>query len=395
MAEDTERDESGGEGGATDAATETATEAAGQGQSAVGGAAERVKGALGDGVPNKVLVPAALAAAVAAGYAATKGAPKLKGSVKSKATSKAEDAAQGALSEAEQTGGVTGLAAKVVKGGAGGDGGGGIGGMVSGVASKVTGGGGKDPSQGWGKGRRNPIQRWADVAVPIETAYNQWTQFEEFPKFMHRVLNVQQDEEDRAKVKWQEKIWLSKRDWEAQITEQIPDTKIAWKTVSGTSHVGHVTFHRLDENLTRVLVTIDFNPSGLFEKMASGFRFAKRAAESDLCRFKAFIEAHGEATGAWRGRIEDGEVVDDPGVEEGKPLEEGQELRTPEGRAAGEKKEDDEAEDESSEEDEGPQGESGDEAAPGGGEEDEEADAERREREQRREERRAATASAS
>ncbi len=395
MAEDAERNE-----GSEETAADTAGQASERGQQALGGAADKVKGAFGgDGVSNKVLVPTALAAAAAVGYAAKKGAPKLKKAATSRATSQAENAAQGALSQAEKQGGVTGLAAKMFKGKA--DGGGG-GGMLSTVASKVTGGGNKEPSEGWGKGRRNPIQRWADVAVPLETAYNQWTQFEEFPKFMHRVVDVQQDDEDRAKVKWQEKIWFSKRNWEAEITEQIPDEKIAWRTVSGTSHVGHVTFHRLDDELTRVLVTIDFNPSGMLEKMASGLRFAKRAAESDLCRFKAFIEAHGEATGAWRGRIEEGEVVEDPGVEEGKPIEETEELRKPGGRAAGEKKDDGGEEDEgesaeageqpeASSEEGQPEGEA-EEAAPEAAEA-EESDAERRERQERREKRRAAVAS--
>ena len=111
----------------------------------------------------------------------------------------------------------------------------------------------------------------------------------------------------------------------------IPDQRIAWRSVSGTKHVGHVTFHPLEDNLTLVIVNLDFNPSGMFEKMASGMRFVKRAAKSDVYRYKAFIETLEEATGAWRGRIEDGEVVKDAEVKEGKSLEEGQEQRRPEG----------------------------------------------------------------
>ena len=342
----------------------------------------------GNGVPKKVWIPAAVAAATAAaGYAAARGTPKLKDTVKDSAVSKAEDAAQGTLSRAEQQGGITGLAAKMMRKGTG-DGGGG--GMMSGVAEAVTsklGGGGKEPSAGWGKGRRNPIQRWVDVAVPLQTAYDQWTQFEEFPKFMHRVERIEQ--KDPTHVIWHEKIWFSRRQWEAEITEQIPDKIIAWRTVSGTSHVGHVTFHQLDDELTRVMVNIDFNPSGLFEKMASGLRFAKRAAESDLCRFKAFIETHGEATGAWRGRIEEGEVVRDAKAKEGKPLEEGKELHTPEG--VGEEKKPKRGEDGDSSESDGRaetqrgEGEAGDE--------DDEREAQRQEREQRREERRKQLAS--
>jgi uncharacterized membrane protein len=318
--------------------TENATEAveqAGDGsQGAVGGAADRVKALTGgDGVPKKVWVPAAIAAATAAaGYAASKGAPKARDAAVSKArdaaASKAEEAAEGVASEAERRGGVTGVAARLMR--KGGEGGGVLSGITETIGSKLP-GRDQEPTRGWGKGRRNPIQRYVDVGVPLQTAYNQWTQFEEFPKFMHRVTSVKQDEEERQKVHWEEKIWFSRRQWDAEITEQIPDERIKWRTVSGTSHVGHVSFHRLDDELTRVIVNIDFQPTGLFEKMGSGLRFVKRAAQSDLARFKAFIETHGQETGAWRGRIENAEVVRDAGVKEGKPFEEGKELHTPEG----------------------------------------------------------------
>jgi len=299
------------------------------------GVTDKAKNAVGGGgTMTKVLVPGALAATAAAvAYAASKGAPKLKDAVSSKAADEAEDVAKGATDKAKEKGGIAGFAAKMLDrdGGDGGDGDGG-GGVLGSIASKVMpGGGGKEPSEGWGKGRRNPIQLVADVGVPVREAYNQWTMLEEFPKFMHRVTSVQVDDDDRSKVKWQEKIWFSKRQWEAEITEMIPDERIAWRSVSGTKHVGHVTFHPLEDNLTRVIVNLDFNPSGMLEKMASGMRFVKRAAKSDVYRYKAFIETHEEATGAWRGRIEDGEVVKDAKVQEGKPFEEGQEQRRPEG----------------------------------------------------------------
>jgi uncharacterized membrane protein len=292
---------------------------------------DKAQGVLnGGGGLGKVIVPGALAATAAAvAYAATKGAPKLKDSVSSKAADAAQDVAEGTLDKAKDKGGVTGLAAKVIGGG-----GGGAGGVLGSVASKVipgVGGKNKEPSEGWGKGRRNPIQLVADVGVPVSEAYNQWTMLEEFPKFMHRVTSVQVDDDDRTKVKWAEKIWFSSRQWEAEITEMIPDERISWHSVSGTKHTGHVTFHPLEDNLTRVVVNLDFNPSGMIEKMGSGLRFVKRAAKSDVYRYKAFIETHEQATGAWRGRIEDGEVVEDAEVEEGKPFEEGQELRRPEG----------------------------------------------------------------
>jgi len=304
-------------------------------------ATDKIKGvASNNGTATKVLVPAALAAiTAAAGYAAaTRGGPKLKQA----GLSKAEDAAQDVASEAEKKGGITGMAAKTLKKGEGGSGGGLASGLASGVKSKLGGGDDKEPSTGWGQGRRNPIQRWVDVAVPVEVAYDQWTQFEEFPKFMHRVTKVEQDEEEPQKLHWEEKIWFSRRQWDAEIVDQVPHKRIVWKSISGTAHTGRVTFHPLatgdddGEPLTRVMVTIDFTPTGMVEKMASGLRFVKRATESDLARFKAFIEAHGEPTGTWEGRIEEGEVVKQAKPKEGKPFEESGDKLKPE--SAGEDK---------------------------------------------------------
>jgi hypothetical protein len=365
MAEETEAQENGKDGGAAEAVAEKG---------------ERVKEAFPtDGTAGKMAIGAVIAGAtVAAGYAATKAAPKLKQSLSGKAGDVAGDMADDAASKAESKGGAAGFAAKLArKGGGDGDNGGGLSGMAKGL---LPGSGGKDdaPSEGWGKGRRNPIQRWCDVGVPVDVAYAQWTQFEEFPNFMHRVVNVDHDEEERQKVKWQEKIWFSTRDWEAEIIEQIPNERIAWKTVSGTKHTGVVTFHKLDDNLTRILVNLDFQPSGLIEKTASGFRFVKRAVESDLCRFKAFIETKKEPTGAWLGRIEDGEVVDDPGVEEGEPIEEGAEARRPEDRSEEKEQQEDDG-------DEQPRAESD-----GSDDESEERQEEREERARRREERQTA-----
>jgi uncharacterized membrane protein len=162
----------------------------------------------------------------------------------------------------------------------------GQGGMLGSLAGKagekLGAGGGRE------KTRRLPIQRWTDVAVPVDVAYEKWTQFEEFPKFMHRVLSVEETGDDR--LSWQEKIWFSRRQWEGEITDRRKNDRIAWKTTKGTAHAGIVSFHSLDKNLTRVMVTIDFRPSGMIEKMASGLRFAKRAVQADLARFKAYVE---------------------------------------------------------------------------------------------------------
>jgi uncharacterized membrane protein len=152
-------------------------------------------------------------------------------------------------------------------------------------------GGGSDSG---GKTRRLPIQRWTDIAAPVDVVYERWTQFDEFPKFMHRVLKV--DTEGRNQVSWEEKIWFSRRRWEGEITERRKNDRVAWKTTTGTSHSGVVTFHKLDASLTRLMVDIDFRPSGMIEKIASGLRFVKRAVEADLARFKAYVEL-GEAKG--------------------------------------------------------------------------------------------------
>jgi uncharacterized membrane protein len=220
-----------------------------------------------------ILLPAAAtaAAAAAAGLAAKKGPDLMK-----KLSGEADE-------EAEEIGrkGAEGAKKQLASGG----------GLAGKAASKLFGGGG---GQKGGKTRRLPVQRWTDVAVPVDKAYRAWTQFEEFPKFMHRVLEVKQEERD--KIHWREKIWFSTREWDGEITDRRKNDRIAWKSVSGTQHSGVISFHKLDDNLTRVMVDLDFVPTGMIEKMASGMRFVKRAVEADLARFKAYVEL-GDAKG--------------------------------------------------------------------------------------------------
>jgi uncharacterized membrane protein YgcG len=154
-----------------------------------------------------------------------------------------------------------------------------------------------------------PVQQAVDVAVPVETAYNQWTQFEDWPEFMHRVTNVSQ--EDPCTVKFSTKIWTRVREFEAKIETQRPDERIKWSVAQGITHSGVVTFHELAPNLTRIELNIDVAPGSLIEKAARGMRHIKRAVRADLHRFKAFIEMQEIETGAWRGVIEDGELVED------------------------------------------------------------------------------------
>jgi len=165
-----------------------------------------------------------------------------------------------------------------------------------------------------GKGLRLPLQESVDVAVPLETAYNQFTQFEEFPEFMRGVEEVEQ--RDDTHLLWQRTVLGSPREWEVEITEQRPNERIAWEGLGGTEIAGVVTFHRLSDRLTRIEVSVDFEPEGLLEKTASGLRIARRALKKDLMRFKAFIEMREKETGAWRGHVGDGEIDAERGTED-------------------------------------------------------------------------------
>ena len=217
------------------------------------------------------------------------------------------------IGEAGGMGGVAKLVTDQIGGGGGG------GGLVSSALGAVTGGvigGGDDDSDGGGKppdgagsGRRMPVQQAVDVAAPIEVVYNQFTQFEEWTKFMHRAESASQ--EDEGHVTFKTKMWAVNRQWEAEITDQRPDERIAWKTTSGPNLAGVATFHELAPRLTRVEVNVDFAPQGFFEKIGRGWRFAKRAIRGDLHRFKAYVEMHEEETGEWRGYIRDGEPIEE------------------------------------------------------------------------------------
>ena len=171
------------------------------------------------------------------------------------------------------------------------------------------GSGGKGGMPGVGKGRRMPVQQSVDIAVPIETVYNQWTQFEQWPEFMHRVTRVTQ--EDDCTVSFATKIWAKTKEFTAEIETQRPDERIKWRVTNGITHTGVVTFHELAPRLTRVELGLDVEPGGMLEKAARGMRHIKRAARADLHRFKALIEMQEQETGAWRGVIEEGEVVED------------------------------------------------------------------------------------
>ena len=146
------------------------------------------------------------------------------------------------------------------------------------------------------------IEQSIDVNVPVRTAYNQWTQFEEFPRFMEGVESVKQLDDTR--LHWATEIAGQKREFEAEITEQTPDQRVAWKDTAGKTNAGVVTFHRIDDKQTRVTVQMDWEPEGAVEKIGAKLGFDDKRIKGDLARFKKFIEARGEETGAYRGEVE-------------------------------------------------------------------------------------------
>ena len=141
-----------------------------------------------------------------------------------------------------------------------------------------------------------------DLDVPVRTAYDQWTQFEDFPRFMEGVVEIRQI--DDTHLHWKTKIAGVEREFDAEITEQHPDHRIAWKATTGTSHAGVVTFHRLDDDKSRVMLQLDSEPEGVVEKAGDALGILKRRVKGDLERFKELIEDRGQPTGAWRGEVE-------------------------------------------------------------------------------------------
>ena len=136
----------------------------------------------------------------------------------------------------------------------------------------------------------------------VSTAYNQWTQFEEFPRFMEGVEAVRQLDDQR--LHWRATIGGKVEEWEAVITEQHPDERIAWKNTTGATNAGVVTFHRLADNKTRVMLQMEYDPQGVVENLGDLLGVVSRRVANDLERFKEFIEARGQETGAWRGEVE-------------------------------------------------------------------------------------------
>jgi carbon monoxide dehydrogenase subunit G len=150
------------------------------------------------------------------------------------------------------------------------------------------------------------VERSIEVAVPVRTVYDQWTQFEEFPRFMGGVQEVRQVGD--ALTHWVAEIAGVRREWDAEILEQLPDEKVAWAATTGATNAGAVYFKAVGEDTTQVRLTLDYEPEGFVERVADFLDIVDRQAVADLDRFKEFIEQRGSATGGWRGRVEDGDV---------------------------------------------------------------------------------------
>ncbi|MGW1619337.1 SRPBCC family protein [Streptomyces sp. NPDC002172] len=218
-------------------------------------------------------------------------------------------------------------------------------------------GGGKGKGKGKGSGQKpTVIIESVDVGVPVRTAYDQWTRYQDFSTFAKGVKSASRA--DDTSSDWQGKIWWSSRSWKGKTVEQIPDYRIQWSAQGAKgSHKGVVTFHRLDDNLTRVLLVIEYYPSGFFEKTANVWRASGRRARLDLKHYARHISVKGEVDDGWRGEIRDGEVVqsheDAVAEEEEKEAEEqNEDENAPEDEAEDENAPEDEAADEESYEDE-------------------------------------------
>ena len=152
------------------------------------------------------------------------------------------------------------------------------------------------------------VKKSVEVNVPVSTAYNQWTQFEEFPNFMEKVESVTQL--DDTHLRWIAEIGGRREEWKAEITQQMPDEIIAWRSVEGQENSGAVRFEPLGPDRTRIDVTLTWEPTGLVQAAADKVGASDRAIQVDLERFKELVESRGVESGAWRGEVVEGERVD-------------------------------------------------------------------------------------
>jgi len=153
------------------------------------------------------------------------------------------------------------------------------------------------------------IEENIDVNVPVRVAYDQWTQFESFPEFMEGVESVRQL--DDTHLHWVATVAGKRQEWDAEVSEQVPDQRVAWRSTSGDANAGVVDFHRLGDDRTNVSLTMDVEPSDVIEKIGTAVGIAGSQVKGDLERFKKFIEERNSPTGAWRGEVDRGQVMND------------------------------------------------------------------------------------
>lgn len=145
------------------------------------------------------------------------------------------------------------------------------------------------------------IEKTIEVDAPVSTVYNQWTQFEDFPQFMEGIEEVQQL--DNRRLHWVAEIGGKRKEWEAEIFEQIPDERIAWRSTTGARNSGMVNFKPVGDNRTQISLKLNYAPEGVMENVGDKLGVVGRRVEGDLKRFKEFLQARGTETGAWRGEI--------------------------------------------------------------------------------------------
>jgi uncharacterized membrane protein len=152
----------------------------------------------------------------------------------------------------------------------------------------------------------NTVEKSIVVDVPVNTAYNQWTQFEEFPQFMEGIEKVRQEGDNHTH--WHANIAGKEVQWDADITEQTPDQRVSWRSTTGAHNAGTVSFQPQGTERTKVTLRLEYEPEGFFETVGSALGFVDSRVEGDLERFKAFIEGRQQETGAWRGEIHGSQV---------------------------------------------------------------------------------------
>jgi uncharacterized membrane protein len=153
-----------------------------------------------------------------------------------------------------------------------------------------------------GSNSESSITESIEVNVPVRTAYNQWTQFEDFPQFMKSVHEIRQLDDKR--LHWKANVAGEEKEWDAEITEQIPDKRIAWRSITGVPNAGVVTFHKISDSVSRVTLQMDYQPEGMLETIGDALGAVRMEARSNLANFKELLEKRGTETGAWRGKID-------------------------------------------------------------------------------------------